>query len=278
MQRSSDENIHFIEGYSNLSIIQMLKISLLIGVFCGITASGVFFFKLEHSAKPTMPLISKIDYIISRFLCGFATSLLGIKFSSDLGIPGCPLLCRLIRHEQKEIRRESKHIFKAGLIYGTLSLFLSLGLSSLFRFFGRRMPAILYMKMVPIVEGLVIGLNAGFFEEAFCRLFLLTFFAKILYDVLFKRKHLKLSLWIANVFSAFIFMHFHHPHSPFELIGSASPLLVISLIVPYVLIGMILGYCYIKHGYESAVMAHFEVDFIVAGFLIPYGLLKYLAQ
>jgi len=138
-------------------------------------------------------------------------SILGIKFSSDLGIPGCPLLCKLIRRDREGIRHESKHVFKAGLIYGTISLFLSLSLFSLFRFFGRRTPAILYMKIVPIVEGLVIGLNAGFFEEALCRLFLLTIFTKMFYE-LFKRKHLK----------ALIFMRFHHYYSPFGLIGSTK--------------------------------------------------------
>jgi len=54
-------------------------------------------------------------------------------------------------------------------------------------------------------------------------------------------------------------------------------MLTASLILPYLVAGLLLGYCYIKHEYESATVAHSEVDFIIAGILIPLGLLDYLA-
>jgi len=75
---------------------------------------------------------------------------------------------------------------------------------------------------------------------------------------------------------ALAFTWLHYYHSPFELIDMADPMLVASLIIPYYVAGLLLGYCYIKHGYESAVIAHFEYDFINAGILILSGLLNYL--
>ena len=265
-----------MEEHSELSNTQYVKVSSLIGVACGATALGIILLRLGRYGKFSLCSIEGIGYIVSSFLFGTALSFLGVKFSPELGMPGCPLLCNLVRRDWRAATRELKRSLKVGLKYGVVLLFLDLGLFSFFRLLGRRIASIRYMKMPLIVGGLIIGLNAGFFEEAFCRLGLLTLLAYMIYWSL-GGKFLKGSLWISNVISALIFTRFHHYYSPFELIGRADPALVASLILPYLVAGLLLGYCYIKHGYESATVAHFEVDFIIAGILIPLGLLDYLA-
>jgi len=48
--------------------------------------------------------------------------------------------------------------------------------------------------------------------------------------------------------SALAFSCLHYYHSPFELTGRVDPILVASLILPCFVAGLLLGYCYIKHG------------------------------
>jgi len=231
---------------------------------------------LGRYGKLSLYSLKGIGYIISSFSCGFILSLFGVKLSPELGMPGCPLLCSLVSRDWRVATRELKRSLRVGLMYGVVLLFLGLVLFSSFRLLGRRMPSIRYMKMPLIVGGLIIGLNAGFFEEATCRLGLLTLLAYMMYWFL-GGKFLRGSLWISNVISALVFTRLHHYYSPFELIGRADLMLVALLILPYLAAGLLLGYCYIKHGYESAVIAHFEFDFINTGILLPLGLLNYLA-
>jgi len=264
-----------MEACSKLENIQCAKISLLIGTVCGATALAIIYLHLGHYGRLSLNNIFGVGYILSSFSFACILSFLGIKLSPELGISGCPLLCNLVKRNRGGIEQELKHALKTGLTYGAVLLFTSLGLFFVFRFLGRRIPSIIYIKMPPVVGGLIIGLNAAFYEEAFCRLGLLTLFAWTIHWSL-KGKQLRISLWISNMLSAFIFMCFHHYSSPFELVGKTDPIFIAPLILPYLIAGLILGYCYVKHGYESAVIAHFEVNFIIAGILMPFDLLDYL--
>ena len=75
MLGSSDKITNFIEGFSDFSDVQIVKISLLIGVVCGITASGIFFFRIGHYVKHTISYtLYGIGYIILIFMFGFLPS------------------------------------------------------------------------------------------------------------------------------------------------------------------------------------------------------------
>jgi len=166
---------------SELDNIRCVEISLLIGAICGATALMMIYFHLGRYGKLSLSSMKGIGYVISSFSCGFILSLFGVKLSSEPGMPGCPLLCSLVRRDLRAATRELKRSLRVGLKYGVVLLFLGLGLFSLFRLLGRRMPSIRYMKLPFVVGGLIVGLNACFFEEAVSRLCLLTWFAYMIY-------------------------------------------------------------------------------------------------
>ena len=146
---------------SKLNNIRCIELSLLIGAVCGITALMIIYFHLGRYGKLSLSTMKGIGYVISSFSCGFIPSLFGVKLSPELGIPGCPLLCSLLRRNWRTTTQELKHNLRICLKYGMISLFLGLGLFLFFRLFGKEdVLHSLHEATIFIIGGLIVGLNA----------------------------------------------------------------------------------------------------------------------
>lgn len=112
-----------------------------------------------------------------------------------------------------------------------------------------------------LISGVMLGFQAGFYEEALLRLGLLSFVAWVL-------KGWRRSLGAANLITALLFGVGHIP-TLLLLYPEASSLLIVRTILLNAVMGVIFGYCYIRRGYGSAVSAHFTADFVNYGIIQP---------
>ncbi|MFQ6135353.1 MAG: CPBP family intramembrane glutamic endopeptidase, partial [Nitrososphaerales archaeon] len=138
------------------------------------------------------------------------------------------------------------------LIFLLDMMFISVGVSVIFE---------VVPKFTFIISGLMLGLQAGFYEEALWRLGLLSFLAWVL-------KRWSWNRWGANVMIALLFGLGHIP-ALLLLAQEATSLLIIRTVLLNAVMGVIFGYCYIKRGYGSAVSAHFTANFINYGLIQP---------
>jgi len=244
------------------SFRQHWKEGLLIGAVCGLLSPGALFFS-PSPLPPEIPVVLlMISAVINSFLLSGASALVGVTLSSQARVLGAPIFQDLIRKRVGEARKKLWPSLRLGIVCGVIAFILMLGLDNLFLFFGMEIELATPLKPTMIVSGLALGLQAGFSEEALWRLGFMTLIAWLL-------KRWRWNLWAGNIVSALLFGAGHIP-ALHMLLKNITALLIFRTIVLNMIGALIFGYCYIKHGYESAVAAHFTADFIIYGLLLPF--------
>ena len=110
------------------------------------------------------------------------------------------------------------------------------------------------------------SVQAGVREEILMRLFLMTIVAWL--AGLLRRKDGRPSpgaMWSAVILSAFLFGLAHIDQIPLSEIDGAA----VGLLLVNVMFGIVFGWLYWKRGLESAILAHFMVDAVGSGIVIP---------
>jgi len=110
-------------------------------------------------------------------------------------------------------------------------------------------------------EYLLRCLSAAITEEILFRLGLVTLFVWIIRKIVKKPAQYVLALWIGSLMSALLFAGAHLPN--ILAFGSASPNLVYTIMVFSTVVGLGMGWLYIRYGLISAMIAHFIGDAIV---------------
>lgn len=253
-----------LEGSLRDSFRQHWREGLLVGVVCGLLSPGALFFS-PSPLPPEIPVeLLTVGAVINSFLLSGASALLGVTLSIQARALGTPIFHDLAGKRLGRARRKLWPSLRLGVVCGVVAFILMAGLDNLFFFFGMKIELAASLRPTPIVSGLALGLQAGFSEETLWRLGFMTLVAWLL-------KRWRWNLWTGNMVSALLFGAGHIP-ALYILIKNITALLIFRTIVLNMIGALIFGYCYIKHGYESAVMAHFTADFIIYGLILPFAL------
>ena len=117
------------------------------------------------------------------------------------------------------------------------------------------------------------SVRAGVREEIFMRLFLMTIFAWLA-GLLQREQDGRpgpRAMWFAVILSAFLFGldHIDDVVATPEIYGA-----LVNLFLVTTMFGIVFGWLYWKQGLESAILAHFMVDAVGSGIVVPAYLSK----
>lgn len=102
------------------------------------------------------------------------------------------------------------------------------------------------------------GFYGGIAEEILLRLFMMSGLAWLISLVW---KDATAALWLANVLAAVLFGLGHLPAT--RAITPLTPMVVIRALALNGLLGIVLGYLYMRYGLETAMFAHFTADVVI---------------
>lgn len=245
------------------SLLTKWKYALLIGGISAVATSTAFPALAQLVPPPEgLPLSTLlIAQTVNTFILATIASLVGVTFASQAGISELPILDSLWKRKFADAKSKIVSALVLGVPLGGGGLALIFLLDMIFASMGVSIIPEVVPKFTFIISGLMLGFQAGFYEEALLRLGLLSFIAWIL-------KRWSWNLWGANIMSALLFGLGHIPVL-LQVTQEATFLLITRTIVLNAVMGIIFGYCYIKRGYGSAVSAHFTANFINYGIIQP---------
>jgi membrane protease YdiL (CAAX protease family) len=112
-------------------------------------------------------------------------------------------------------------------------------------------------------KGLLASFYGGVNEEVLLRLFLMSLLAWLgkFVSKTPEGRPTAIVFWIANILAAILFGLGHLPATANLL--PLTPLVVIRAVVLNGLLGIALGYLYVKHGLEAAIISHFSADIVL---------------
>lgn len=118
----------------------------------------------------------------------------------------------------------------------------------------------------PFPWSLLASLTAGFGEEVLCRLFGVSVFAGLMYLLVKSPGGRRIADWTAIVAASVVFAALHLPGA-MMLAGAATPIdlgaaVLAEIVVLNVVIGLVTGWAFIRHGWIAAAGIHFWTDIV----------------
>jgi hypothetical protein len=118
----------------------------------------------------------------------------------------------------------------------------------------------------PLWTGLLASLYGAINEEVMCRLFLLTLIYLVLSKIFKNARHRESLMWAAILSVALLFGVGHLP-AAFKF-NATSGLDIFRVLSLNGIAGVVFGWLYYRHGFWTAVAAHFIADLVLHVFLI----------
>lgn len=182
---------------------------------------------------------------------------LGLWLGSKIGL-GAPLLTALLARNPGALRQVSKVAALAVVVGLLLGLFLWLLRLATLDYLPPELPALGHRGAV---GGLLVSISAAIGEEVWLRLGVMTVLAWLLFRALGGHDLTPRIAWTAILVSALAFGAIHLPQ--LAAAGAATPVGIAATMLGNILVGVVCGWFFWRHGIMSAIVAHFAVDVVL---------------
>jgi len=238
----------------------ILFVAAIVGILGAVPAGLELFGSVLATAESPplpVPVLILIGAIQNLILLGLFVGI-GLVLSAKIGL-GAEYTQAWLDGEfdSSQLWKAFRFGFLGGLLVGGVLLPLIIVLAN----YLPNLPFVTAAK-IPIWKRALMCLYGGFYEEIFCRLFLLSLFAWLINRSW--RKVQKLSsgaFWAANLTAAVLFGLGHLPSV--SLVMPITPLVVGAALVLNGFAGLVFGWLFRIRGLETAMIAHFTADVVL---------------
>jgi membrane protease YdiL (CAAX protease family) len=232
-----------------------------VGILAAVPAGLELFGPVIAKAGPPpipIPVLVLIGAVQNLVLLGLFVGI-GLRLSARIGM-GAELTQSWLDGEldSSQVWKSIRFGLLGGLLVGGVLLPLIIGLAN----YLPNLPFVAAVK-IPIWKRLLMCFYGGFYEEIFCRLFLLSLFAWLI-NRSWRKQAQTLSnaaFWSGNFVAAILFGLGHLPSA--SLVMPITPLVVVAALILNGIAALVFGWLYRVRGLEAAIIAHFTADILL---------------